>query len=396
MKPLKLGLIDYTTSGNIATQPSDTSGSIESMRIPLELFRSVVQLVVDRDDLIRLGRVCTAFRAETERVLYREVTLALDDPRGRGLCSNLPSVIHRVAKHVRRCIVHLPDRSQPTESSYPMPEHFGSGGLSCGLRLPSARRWRWLSTGQPENSLKRLVMDTIACIPHMKELQTLFVSGNVSGYKFGYTLRHTRFTKLASFTSSSILDKATLAFLESQPGIVELTTLHSRLSSSTNTLSRKALPHLSKVHALTPAIASAVVPHRPVSHVEVYVWNGDCPTRFGAALAQSHKRLKSLLTDIAIRALAGFASLKTVVIAMHTVSLPSKDRPGSDLDEAALLTQLVQACPALSTVILTIALTPRVVFTRQNAADLPLGRPAAWKRVIDAPQSLCCSMWSDD
>ncbi|EJD47252.1 hypothetical protein AURDEDRAFT_184085 [Auricularia subglabra TFB-10046 SS5] len=365
-------------------------------RLPLELYRPIVELVNDRADLLRLTQVSTLLRAEAERLLYSAIEL--DPEHEPHFCEFFSQSATRLARHVRKCSLFLP-------GSKPTAEYFEEFARQRPVAPKVASRPR---------SARSVNVTTV--IPMMNNLQTLSVSGHVAGVKFGKVLRGSQLC-LRSFASTAPLDKTTLEFLESQPYITELTALHSRLSSALpgRTLSSKALPNLSIIRALTPRIACDLAPRRPVTHVETYVWGTESCAKVAARLALSRGPVRALLViqgfklrsrdieDIAhhvpsmeylgechfadsisscAKALAKFRALRTLVLSLQSVYAQSPDE-----DRVALVAQLARACPSLRTIVFTIALMPRQVWMRNL-------RTGKWEQHWRPEQTICCDLWA--
>ncbi|KZV96550.1 hypothetical protein EXIGLDRAFT_833522 [Exidia glandulosa HHB12029] len=369
---------------------------LQLSRLPLELYRPIVEAIDHRPALLTLTAVCTLLRAEAERVLYSTVEL---DPENEPLfCEFFAKYAGRIARHVRKCSLFLPGACATVDYF----EEFTR-------RRPTKKR---------PCASKRVESGACitTCIPLMKNLRTLSVSGQVAGVKLGGVLRGSRLA-LNSFASTAPLDKTTLDFLESQPHITELTTLHSRLSSALpgRKLSAKALPNLSVIRALTPRIATELAPRRPVTHIETYVWGSDSCARVASRLALSRGPVRALLViqgfklrardidDLArhlpsleymgechfldsvascTTALSKLHSLRTLVLSLQSLPITCLED-----DRASLVAQLARACPSLHTIVFTIALMPRQVWVRNVYGG-------KWEQVRRPAQSICCTLWS--
>lgn len=81
---------------------------------------------------------------------------------------------------------------------------------------------------------------------------------------------------------------------------------------------------------------------------------------------------------VCVAALSKLTALRTLVLSPAL---------GVEDDRVALVALLARACPALRTIVFTIALMPRQVWVR-NACN---GR---WEQARRPAQSLCCTLWA--
>lgn len=154
-------------------------------RLPVELYRPIVEAVSDRAVLLALTAACSLLRAEAERVLYQ--TIELDPEHEPRFCEFFSQSALRIARHVRKCSLFLPG-AQATLEYF---EEFAHRRSTSSKRASTTT-----ITGA----------SLTTCIPLMKNLRTLSVSGHVGGLKFGKVLRGSRLS-LNSFASTSPLDK---------------------------------------------------------------------------------------------------------------------------------------------------------------------------------------------
>lgn len=271
-------------------------------RLPIELYRPIINYISSTQDLASLARVCKAIQAEAERHLYREIVLhPIAFPR---LCYAILKY-DRLACLVKKCEIYV----------------------QLHLRNTSFHEQ---SQSKDDDNIIRISCSLIARLSRFSHLKELHVQSLVSGTdsKLGRALSACKLC-LLKFCSSCPLDEDMLTFLDTQTHIREVIILNSRvylpdsrnhqthpqrtqsptlrmtprISTASVLISNptSANPDLTTLKVLTPHAAVSVVPGRSITRIEVLVWDGNCVRSVAAAIGRSKSPLRSLLVAHGLR-----------------------------------------------------------------------------------------------
>lgn len=137
----------------------------------------------------------------------------------------------------------------------------------------------------------RLSRAALHALRRMHKLRKLSIQGIPS--QFAQLLHGVSF-KLKNFTCTDPLDQRMYRFLDKQREIWELSVLHPVGPSSPEDVPNSILPNLRVLHSITPDLAAALIPQRPISHLEIHCWNDKEVKDFIPQL-RAARSLKSLL-----------------------------------------------------------------------------------------------------
>lgn len=155
----------------------------------------------------------------------------------------------------------------------------------------------------------RLSRAALHALRRMHKLRKLSIQGLPS--QFAQLLHGVSF-KLTNFTCTDPLDQRMFRFLDKQREIVELSVLHPVGPNSPDDVPSSVLPNLRVLHSITPDLAAALTPSRPVSHLEIHCWNNKAIQEFIPSL-RAARSLNSLLVAQGFKVTANDLN----VIAVH-------------------------------------------------------------------------------
>lgn len=239
--------------------------------LPAELYRPIIEFVTDKDTLARLALVCRATQTEAERILYASIVLhPTETPR---LCASILSH-SRLPRLVKKCELFLQLKVRAEWAAYP-----------------------------DQHDLVRASRALLARLSRFTRLEELHVQSLVQAVEsdLGKALVACNL-RLRAFRCSCPLDGDMLAFVASQRDLREVFILSSRVKSThvdnrVTTAAAPTLRYLESLRVLTPQAAQVLIPDRPVTRVEILVWNESCVAKVVSSLARSSGPVRSLLVS---------------------------------------------------------------------------------------------------